>query len=63
MSAPVAASSATAPPIDVSNLFSVKGLVALITGGGSGMPLFPLSSLSLSPLPSCLLPPFAKKPD
>jgi hypothetical protein len=24
------------PPIDVEGLFSVKGLVALITGGGTG---------------------------
>lgn len=44
MSAPVTANQATAPPIDVSNLFSVKGLVALVTGGGSGM-LLSLSSL------------------
>ncbi|ESA42141.1 short chain dehydrogenase/reductase, variant 2 [Neurospora crassa OR74A] len=46
MSAPVAASSATAPPIDVSNLFSVKGLVALITGGGSGIGLMMTQSLA-----------------
>ncbi|KAK3492848.1 uncharacterized protein B0T23DRAFT_429076 [Neurospora hispaniola] len=46
MSAPVAASSATVPPIDVSNLFSVKGLVALITGGGSGIGLMMTQSLA-----------------
>ncbi|KAJ4380382.1 hypothetical protein N0V85_008780 [Neurospora sp. IMI 360204] len=47
MSAPVTASpAAAAPPIDVSNLFSVKGLVALVTGGGSGIGLMMTQSLA-----------------
>ncbi|CCC09871.1 unnamed protein product [Sordaria macrospora k-hell] len=46
MSAPVTANQATAPPIDVSNLFSVKGLVALVTGGGSGIGLMLTQSLA-----------------
>ena len=27
---------AVSPPIDVNGLFNVKGIVALITGGGTG---------------------------
>lgn len=46
MSAPVTANQATAPPIDVSNLFSVKGMVALVTGGGSGIGLMLTQSLA-----------------
>ncbi|KAK4130960.1 NAD(P)-binding protein [Trichocladium antarcticum] len=37
---------ATSPPINVENLFSVKGLVALITGGGSGIGLMMAKALA-----------------
>ncbi|KAK3402184.1 hypothetical protein B0T20DRAFT_431828 [Sordaria brevicollis] len=48
MSAPVTANqeATTKPPIDVGNLFSVKGMVALVTGGGSGIGLMLTQSLA-----------------